>query len=723
MQSIPVIAAKPWRRRATQGLSALGLAVLLGGIGALGGCGPAAERLPDDATADLPAIKQRGYIRFGRKTWAGFDSLPHEGLPLQAYYEIAEDFAAARGLEPRWVQIDDFTELLDAAAAGRVDVVVNNMTVTEARAQKHAFTVPLSFSEEWLIGHRRAKQAEGFDELSLGLPEGMAYFESVAADPELAKLRLERLPPSWQPDEVAEGIVAGRYDLTIMDAGTARSLVAAYPEIEQLRILPGRRELAWVTRPQNPQLLGALNQFLSEEHFGGQRNRRDRQDLPGIKASGTLRMLTLTGPHTFFLWRGELLGFEYELLKLFAEEQDVRLEVVLAPDRTSLFEWLKEGRADVLAAAVTATEQRRQAGFEFARPYLHVDQVLVGATANPPPETLDGLQGRQIHLNPLTSHWQAMQALQPGLQLQAVADDTEALLERVRTGEYDLTVADSHLLAIEQAYEDGLEQGLVLMEQSPIAWVVHPEHEELRRALDDFTQRYYRTRTYNLLVQKYFGNERRVRRRERQRVVGEQLSPFDALVKQHSAELEFDWRMVVAQMYQESGFDPQRRSFAGARGLMQVMPRTAKQVGVRPDDLWQPAQNIMAGVRYLQWTRERFEDSLPPGERQWFALAAYNAGAGHVRDARRLARQQELNQDLWFGHVEQAMLLLSKPEHANRAQYGFVRGREPVNYVRDIRDRYRAYVDHLNALQLKGEAVQGEALQGEDSRPQQGDAS
>ena len=687
-------------------LAALGLAALLGG------CGSPFDPLPADATADLPAIEQRGYIRFGRKTWAGFDSLPHEGLPLQAYYDIAEDFAAARGLEPRWVRLDDFLELLDAAAAGQVDVVVNNMTITESRALRHAFTVPLTFSEEWLVGHRRTKAAERFDELSLGVPEGTSFSESVAANPELVKLRLERLPSSWQPDEVAEGIVAGRYDLTVMDAGTARPLIAAYPELERLRILPGRRELAWVARQKNPQLLAALNKFLSEQHFGGLRNRRDRQDLPGIKASGTLRMLTITGPHTFFLWRGELLGFEYELLKHFAKEQGVRLEVVLAPDQGSLFDWLEKGRADVLAAAVTVTEERRQAGLQFTRPYLHVDQVLVGSAANPPPSALSGLGDRRIHLNPLTSHWQLVQELLPEAPVTLVQASTEVLLERVRAGDYDLTVADSHLLAIEQAYEQGLMEGSVLVEQSPIAWVVHPEHEELRLALDDFTERYHRSRTYNLLVQKYFGNERRVRRRVRQRIVGEQLSPYDALVKKYSAEFEFDWRMVVAQMYQESGFDPQQRSFAGARGLMQVMPRTAKQVGVRPEDLWQPEDNILAGLRYLQWTRERFENSLPPGERQWFALAAYNAGAGHVRDARRLARERGWNQDLWFGNVEQAMLLLSEPEHANRAQYGFVRGREPVNYVRNIRERYRAYVDHLNALQLKdrnGEPQPGDA--------------
>jgi membrane-bound lytic murein transglycosylase F len=131
---------------------------------------------------------------------------------------------------------------------------------------------------------------------------------------------------------------------------------------------------------------------------------------------------------------------------------------------------------------------------------------------------------------------------------------------------------------------------------------------------------------------------------------------------------------------------------------MQVMPRTGKQVGVQPDELWEPRANIAAGVRYLDWSRDRFEPSLPLSQRLWFSLAAYNAGAGHVRDARRLAREQGWNENLWFDNVERAMLLLSKPEYSNKARHGYVRGAEPAKYVREIRERYRAYVDHLNRL-------------------------
>jgi membrane-bound lytic murein transglycosylase F len=124
---------------------------------------------------------------------------------------------------------------------------------------------------------------------------------------------------------------------------------------------------------------------------------------------------------------------------------------------------------------------------------------------------------------------------------------------------------------------------------------------------------------------------------------------------------------------------------------MQLMPRTAKEMGVI--DIVDPASSIRGGVKYLDWLRDRFDADLAISDRLWFTLAAYNAGSGHVQDARRLAGQLGHNPDRWFGHTEQAMLLLGKKQYAKKARYGYVNGSEPVNYVRDIKQRFEAYVD------------------------------
>ena len=162
-------------------------------------------------------------------------------------------------------------------------------------------------------------------------------------------------------------------------------------------------------------------------------------------------------------------------------------------------------------------------------------------------------------------------------------------------------------------------------------------------------------------------------------------------MKREAAAHGFDWPLIVAQMYQESRFDPRARSPAGAIGLMQLLPRTAREFGVgNPRD---PEQSIRAGVAYLAWLHSRFESELAVEDRLWFALAAYNAGFGHVSDARKLAGGElGLDPDRWFDNVEEAMRLLSKRAYHRKTRHGYVRGHEVVKYVREIRERYRSYL-------------------------------
>lgn len=174
---------------------------------------------------------------------------------------------------------------------------------------------------------------------------------------------------------------------------------------------------------------------------------------------------------------------------------------------------------------------------------------------------------------------------------------------------------------------------------------------------------------------------------------GTRLSPSDHLVRRYAHKYELEWTLITAQMYQESRFNPKARSHRGALGLMQIMPATANELGI--DDPENPEQAVSAAVHYLVWLGQRFE-RVKKNQKGWFMLAAYNAGVGHVHDARRLAKQLGLRNDRWFGHVEKAMLLLSKPRYAKQAHYGAVRGHEAVNYVRQIRRYYEAYNTQLS---------------------------
>ncbi len=686
--------------------------VLLGAYGGLAGCREPVQEAPQTqppvavqavATGDLDAITARGTLRLARRRWAGFETLPRQGLPAESYFRLAEAFATRRGLTVEWLTFDGFDALIPSVRDGLADVAVANITITESRAREVAFTTPLTHTREWLIGRADPGIEDGadlsaFSNLTFGIPMGTAYLESMARH--LPAARVMELQAGLDPQQVLEALEAGSFDATLMDGVVARALVAGSSKVRRLAELPEPRDLAWAVRRDNPRLLEALEAFLEERHLRGA-DAVGRRDLEAIVASGRLRMLTLNGPGTYYLWRGELIGFEYELMKAFAESLGVMLEVVVAPHRADLLPWLEAGRGDVISAGVTATEARRGAGQTFSTPYLLVHETFVSRA---PLESFQSLAGRRVIVQEGASFMDSLEALRRDVhfEIELSALDSEVLIRRVADGRADLTLADSHVAELEGAFDQRLALGPRLPGERALGWLVRPDQPALLRALNEFIEARYRGYEYNVLRNKYFRNTRRMQRQRDDRVVGEQLSPYDDLVKPVAAEHEFDWRLVVSTMYQESGFDPQQVSPAGARGLMQVMPRTAREVGIAADALTDPVQGIVAGVRYLSWTRERFE-SLPVGERHWFALAAYNAGVGHVRDARRLARARGWDAARWFDHVEHAMLLLSEREHARQAVHGYVRGWEPVRYVKEIRQRYRAYLGHLEGLREASE--------------------
>jgi len=203
--------------------------------------------------------------------------------------------------------------------------------------------------------------------------------------------------------------------------------------------------------------------------------------------------------------------------------------------------------------------------------------------------------------------------------------------------------------------------------------------------------RTYKSLEYNLWWRRYFENTQLATQvRTPDAGVGQGLCAYDPIFRKYAEQYGFDWRLLAAQSYQESRFDPTARSLAGAVGLFQVLPKTAKEMGF--SKLNDPDQGAHAGIQHLARLADRLETTLPVQQRMRFALAAYNAGWGHLTDARQLARTKGLDPDKWFKSVEQAMLLLSQPAYYSRARHGYVRGFEPVRYVSEIQTRYENYL-------------------------------
>lgn len=658
--------------------------------------------------ADLEAIKQRGQLRIlvGRLEEA---YLPRQGLPIHRELDLASAFAESLNLKPIFIYRDHFAEMIPQLLAGEGDLIAANMTVTESRKRQVAFTVPVSHSKEQLIIRSTDQGLNSLADLAgrtLAVPAATSFWETaqdiISQHPKINVLTIDS---DITTDKVMEQISCGVIDATIED-DTVMSVVSSYrDDVKATLDLGPERPQAWAVHPDNNSLLEALNGFLTQTQLARRAEEISVADLPAMKKRKTLRVLTRNNAVNYFLWRGELMGFEYEWAKRFAKQQKLALEIIVAPDHEALFTMLVEGKGDIAAAFLTPTKQRRKLGVEFSEPYHYAAEKLVGRADEDGFAlfSLEDLAGRTIYQRRSSSYWQTLQALQQQgfkFNLEAVPEDmeTEDIIAKVASGEYDLTVANSHIINVEQTWRNDIKPLFTIRSATPQAWAIRADNPELLAAVNQFHKEEYRGLHYNILYKKYFKNSKRIlayqEQRDKNKTQGQAISPYDELVKTYAEEYGFDWRLLVAQMYEESRFDPKAESWAGAKGLMQLMPETAQHFGIDdPETLYHPEVSIKTGVEYIHWVHKRLDDEeLAVAERFWFALAAYNAGLGHVYDARRLAFQQGLNPNRWFDNVEKAMLLLSKPSYARRARHGYVRGREPVNYVRQIRERYHAYI-------------------------------
>ncbi len=661
-----------------------------------------ADDSPPLRVGDLDVIRQQGELRILiPANVGGAFFLPRAGWPVEAQYEAAQRFASRHGLAATLVPVDHFSEMIPALLTGRGDIIAANLTVTDARRKHIAFSVPITTVRQQVLVAAADDAINAAQDLAgrrIMIDPSSAFWARIEALRERYPT-IEQVPrPRGLSDEDELDLVArGEIDAAVRDSNVASMYLRYRDDLRLAFDLPHVDDIAWGVRPDAHELREALNKFLHLEFVADPRPSGITGDFDAIKKRRVLRIMLPNNAASYFLHRGELQGFEYELAKAFAKSHRLRLEVIVPDTHAQLIDGLLDGRADVSGGFLEPNDAARARGIAFSRPYHHAPRHLVVA-ADSAVDAGGGLDGLTVSVRRSSPYWRDLEALQRSgvdVRIVAAADDleTEELIAAVAAGEIDATVADGHLLELELARGLAVKSALTLSEERPHAVAVRASNPQLRRELDAFIKKEYKGLVYNILYKKYFTSARQVRARAARRGDDAQqgLSPYDAIIRKYAERYGFDWRLITAQMYQESRFDPRAESFAGALGLMQVMPRTAKFMGF--GELSRPEDGIHAGVKYLDWVRNRFEETLPFSERMWFSLAAYNAGHGHVADARRLARQKGWDGDVWFGNTERAMLLLSKKQYASKARYGYVRGIEPVSYVRNIRSRYRAYTE------------------------------
>ena len=423
--------------------------------------------------------------------------------------------------------------------------------------------------------------------------------------------------------------------------------------------------------------------------------------LEEIKASGYIRVLTRNNDTSFFIYRGHRMGFDYELGKKLAQRLGIRVDMVITQGWNDMFSALARGEGDAIAAQVTVTEERK-AQVLFAQPWGRTHEVVIWKDGAPPIRTAEDLAGKEVQVRAGSTYQATLEGLnaklaadgKPAISIKLLPDEleTDTILSSVSKGEYAYTVADDTLAGIHAAYYDNLVVGPALSGDRDLAWAVRPKDGKLAREIDAVFHELRKKPDFNILKKKYFEAERDFKKRGKDKFYASEtgtLSPYDPMVLKYSEQHAFDWRLVAAQIYQESRFDPKTKSWVGAQGLFQIMPATAKGLGIiDPTD---PEQSIRGGLKYMLQLSKHYDDVTDPIERYRFALAAYNSGFGHVDDARKLARGAGKDASIWK-NVAYWLLKLMDRKVAAKTRFGYCRGIEPVDYVRHIDERYAGYV-------------------------------
>jgi membrane-bound lytic murein transglycosylase F len=434
-------------------------------------------------------------------------------------------------------------------------------------------------------------------------------------------------------------------------------------------------------------------------------------DLKEIKERGYLNALVDNNSFSYFIYKGHSMGYEYELLKLLAKHLGVDLRIKVTSGVAKAMEKLNNGEGDILAFPLTVTKERT-AQVAFTNPHFNSYQVLVQRK----PEdwrqltqdhinqkvirNVTSLIGKEVYVMPNSSYVQRLKNLSEEIggdiliNEDSLDSEIESLIKAVALGEIEYTVADYQIAMVNAAYYPNLDVNTVLSLPQQIAWAMRKTSPELMNATNDWLVKIKKESTFMVIYNRYFKSPRTSLIRMRSdysSLGGNKISPYDDMIKGGAEKLNWDWRLLAALVFQESKFQNGGESWAGARGLMQLMPETAERFGATdPDD---PKQSIKAGVNFLRYLDRYWAKSISDqDERLKFILASYNAGLSHIIDARQLAIKYKRNPNLWVD-VEHYLLLKSEAEYFRDpvVKAGYCKCEEPVNYVKNVLEKFEEY--------------------------------
>ena len=430
----------------------------------------------------------------------------------------------------------------------------------------------------------------------------------------------------------------------------------------------------------------------------------------------TLRAVTLYGPISYFNYRGEEMGFDYENIKNFASEQGMTLDLKVAPNMTRMIEMLEDKEVDIIAYPVPHIEEYKSE-LTYLGPQEISWQVLVKKKERKDIKDVTDLIGDTIWVEKNSRyHYRLINLnneLGGGIEIKTIERDSiidDDLIEMVHEGSIPMTIVDSDIASLNNIYYPDLDMSLKVSLDQLSSWAVRKDSEKLIEKINNWEKEIKSSETLKGIYKKYFEISKNdfvnqgITFSDIKLNKNNSISEYDHLFKRYGNSGGIDWRLLASIGFNESRFDPYVQSRFGATGLMQIMPVAAVSVGIPVENLTDPESNVKAAVRVLKQLDSSLKELVTDSaERIKFVVAAYNSGIGHIYDAIALAEKYHLNPTKWTGNVSETSLLKSKPEYYNDpvVKHGYFRGRETVEFVERVFSVYEIYKQKTDKNKLQ----------------------
>ena len=425
-------------------------------------------------------------------------------------------------------------------------------------------------------------------------------------------------------------------------------------------------------------------------------------DFEAIRTSGELKVLTLSGSTSYFIYKGEERGYEYELIKRFADSHGLKLKIAVADNISHLMQMLLDSVGDIIVYDIPITGDTKTL-VRHCGPERIGAQVVVQQDQSPISDVTE-LIGKDVYVERESKYEERLRNLNKelggGINIHCIDQDTvvtEDLIEMVSKGEIPFTLADENIARLNRTYYNNIDIYLPISFPQRSRWAVRNNSVSLAQAVDQWIEENDDTPELQAISKRYFESSKRYTASSIQSITDGRISPYDEIFKQEAAKIGWDWRLLASIAYHESRFDSTVVSWAGARGIMQLMPATAAAFGLGMDSITYNFPNVRVAVKSIQAVERSITSVEEPEEKLKFVLAAYNSGLGHVFDAMALAKKYGKNPQIWYGEVEEAMLMKGNPAYYNDevCRFGYFRGRQTTSYVREVMTLYHYYCEKI----------------------------